>query len=142
MADATGTRTGSEGSVTIPGGMSGPSNLHVFEWRCTWDREIFDDTNFDSSDNWKTKIGGMLGATGTLRATSDRADIANIWDFATQHAQPTSAFVLQEGKDDGAAIVTASFAAIIANIRIAVVKTDRVFYDISFESSDDFTFTT
>lgn len=132
---AAGTRTGTEGSVTFPAGMDAPSNMHIFEWRATFDREIFDDSNFDGADNWKTKIGGMLTTTGTVRATADRADPSDLWDFATMHAQPVALFVLQEGKDTGAAIVTITFSALITTVRTAVVKTDRVFYDISFEGT-------
>ena len=128
------TLTGVGGSVTITEpGLAGLS-LHFFEWRATIHRDVFDDSNFDDAKNARTKIGGMYDLKGTARATADQADHPSIGSMATEHATPTAAFVLQliSGK-------TLTFAGICSDIAIATVKGDRVFYDLTFESSDDVT---
>lgn len=144
MASPLGTRTGVSGSVTIPTppNIAGTANIHFFEWRFDITREVFDDSNFDTATNGRTKVGGMYDGVGTARGTSDRADFSTIMDFATLHANPVAAFVLKEGDvvdATGADIGDSdyTFAAIIRRITHTCVKPDRVFYDIEFETSGE-----
>lgn len=134
------TLTGIGGTVTLQGLEGAPgSQFHVFEWTLDLQREVFDDTNFDSSgnvdENARTKVGGMYHGVGRVRATAAKDEAFDLADFQTSHAGPsTGNFVLTAAT--GRAY---TFKGMIANINVAVAKRDRVFYDISFNTSGDVT---
>ena len=126
------TLTGVASSVTIPGGMSLPANLHTFEWTANIQRTIFDDSNFDDATNAITQVGGMYKLVGSFQATVDQADAASIGDLNTEHGVGTDTFVLT-------LISTKkyTFTAIVTSINVVARKNDRVFMTVNFESSGD-----
>lgn len=126
------TLTGVAASVTVPGGLSLPANMHIFEWTANTQRVLFDDSNFDNATNAITQVGGMYKLVGSFQATVDQEDAASIGDLDTEHGVATVGMVLTliSGK-------TKTFAAIISNINEVARKNDRVFITVNFESSGD-----
>ncbi len=122
------TLTGVGGSATI-GGMTA-AGYHIFEWSLDTQREVFDDSNFDDPTNARTKVGGMYHGVGRCRATLASGQALQLADVATENAQPTAGFILK-----AAGTNQYTFSAMITNIAVAAVKSDRIFYDISFETS-------
>lgn len=144
MASPLGTRTGVSGSVTIPTppNIAGTANIHFFEWNFDITREVFDNSSFDTPGNGRETVGGRYQGVGTARGTSDRADFTTIMDFATAHANPVAAFVLKEGDvlDSAAADIGDSdytFSASISRITHTCVNSDRVFWNIEFQTSGE-----
>ncbi len=136
------TITGVNGNVTIPGG-TGPvqvTNIHVFEWSADIQQEVVDDSNFEADDNWKTKVATMHHLVGTLRGTIVAGVALTLGDLGSENQEPTVNFKLQTHK--GAAThAFYDFSGIISNINTTVVKTDRAFITLSFESHGDITVT-
>ncbi|KKN19683.1 hypothetical protein LCGC14_0943270 [marine sediment metagenome] len=134
--------TGVDGNVTIPAGAGivGVTNLHIFEWSADIQQEVVDDSNFEGSDNWKTKVATMHHLIGTCRGTIVKDSALSIGDFGTQNAPAIANFLLQShsGTSTNAQY---DFSGIISNINTVVVKTDRAFITLSFESSGDVTVT-
>lgn len=128
---------GAKGAVSFATG-SGEAgqSLAINEWTATVDREIFDTTNFDGLDNWRTKLGGMAHLTGSATGFFDA-------DTTTAGAiNKISAFSTQDDAADAAIVLTAytgktfTFTGIISNLTTGVVKTGGpVSISFNFESS-------
>lgn len=129
--------SGAKGGVTFPTG-SGEAgqSLAINEWTATVEREIFDTTNFDGSDNWRTKLGGMAHLTGSATGFFDAdATVAGA-------INKISAFSTQDDAADASITLTAytsktfTFTGIVSNITFGVVKTGGpVSISFNFESS-------
>lgn len=132
--------TGVGGSVTLPA-IAGPesgsdADLHVFSWNATISSTIADDTNFESTGNWKTSIRLNYRLTGTCRATVTTDAKASIFGtaatagFAKVNAPPSAGFVLQTASGD-----TYTFSGFVDSVRFTTDKQDRCFADVSYRSS-------
>lgn len=140
------TRTGVEGTVLFPNAaalVGLPPSLHISEWSADLRRDVFDDSSFSSTSHARSKVGGMADLAGTCRAWADRDDHVLLGGMDTVIANvlgglpSTADFELREGviSTGPETLARYTFRGIISSISIAVVKTERVAYDISFESS-------
>jgi hypothetical protein len=130
--------TGVDGSCSLPawGVPQETTNIHIFQWEATFDREVVDDSNFDDTTNFKTKLGGMYHATGTCQGTIVSGSDLGIADFATKNAQPAANLLLltETGHQY-------DFSAILSNINTRVNKTETrgAIVTLTFESDGDIT---
>lgn len=129
--------SGANGGVTFPtdAGDAGQS-LAITDWTATVEREIFDTSNFDATDNWRIKQAGMSRLTGSATGYFDA-------DQTTAAAtRKISAFSVEDDAADAAITLqvytgkTFAFAGIISNVTFAVVKTGGpVSISFNFRSS-------
>lgn len=115
------TYTGVDGSFATPayGVPQKTTNVHIFAWEMTLDREVVDDSNFDDTTNWKTKLGGMYHATGTFTGTIVKDSVLGIADFGTKNAPPIASFVLTT---EAGSFYT--FTGILSNLNTRMNKTE------------------
>ncbi len=115
------TYTGVDGACSVPayGVPQETTNIHIFVWEMTLDREVVDDSNFDDATNWKSKLGGMYHATGTFTGTIVKDSVLGIADFGTTNAPPIASFVLTT---EAGSFYT--FAGILSNLNVRMNKTE------------------
>lgn len=124
--------TGAVGSVTIPGA-EGPS-LNIFEWSADIRRDIFEDSDFNSATNARSKRGGMADMVGTIRGRAKEGTTPGIGAMATLHHAGTALFYLEA---DGAVGVDANykFTGIMSQMRISTPKVGEIEVSATFEST-------
>ncbi len=115
------TYTGVDGACAVPayGVPQETTNVHIFAWEMTLDREVVDDSNFDDTSNWKGKLGGMYHATGTFTGTIVKDSDLGIADFGTKNAPPLGDFVLTT---EAGSFYT--FTGILSNLNVRMNKTE------------------
>ena len=121
--------TGCVGSATIT---DGPT-LNIFEWSADIRRTIYDDSDFNSATNARSKMGGMADMVGTIRGRAQTGTTPSIGSMATEHATATGAFYLvsQGGTSDK----NYKFAGILSQMRVSEPKQGQVEVTATFESS-------
>jgi hypothetical protein len=131
--------TGVDGSCSVPNDWGVPqetTNIHIFAWEGVLDREVVDDSNFDDTTNWKSKLGGMYHMTGTFTGTVVKGSDLGIADFGTKNQQPKASLVLTV--ESGG---TYTCTAILSNLntRVNKIETRGAIITGSFESDGDVT---
>lgn len=126
---------GSDGSVTVASDYTdlvAGTHIIVREWSGSFVQDMFDDSSFDQSTNWKDSVGGMHDFKGTISGSIATGGIAGpLADFSTQNAPATTGdFTLQESAGE-----TYTFKGILGGIRTVTTKTGRVDITLSVESS-------
>ncbi len=120
--------SGVTGEVTIT---DGPT-LNVFEWSADIRRTIYEDSDFNSQTNARSKLGGMADLVGTVRGRAQTGVAPAIGSMATEHATGTAAFYLVS---QGAAIDSNyKFAGILSQMRVSTPKAGVVEVSLTFES--------
>ncbi len=137
---------GSTGSFTVPDDYTdllAGTPVAFYQWDATFSRELFDDTDFDSTDNWEQLVGGMYDVKGTalckLAAVTGFSTAATgppLADFATQNAT-----VDTEALADGGTFVLTtatgdsySFHGMISVLETDVEKVGRALCRVEFQS--------
>lgn len=124
--------SGANGGVTFPTAVGGQT-IQITDWTGTIDREIFDVSNFDDTDNWRTKQGGMSHLTGSATGffDADVSDADKATTFGTEDASPTASCVLT-----AYTAKTFTFGGILSNITFGATKAGGpVPISFNFESS-------
>lgn len=124
--------SGVNGSITFPTAVGGQT-VQITDWTATIQRDIHDVSNFDDTDNWRKKQGGMAHLTGSCTGffDADVGDTDKITTFGTEDAAPTASCVLQ-----AYTAKTFSFTGILGNLTVTVSKTGGpVAISFTFESS-------
>lgn len=125
--------SGSQGSVTIPGGEKGET-ISVTAWEATITQDVFDATPFSVTNNARTKGLGMSTMTGTITGFMLDSIEPELGTIATNNAGPISGMILQTSSGD-----TYTFSAVVSSMAISVSKAGEAGVTLSFESSGDLT---
>ena len=135
---AAGTLTGVEGLVTVG---DGPTiNISAFDLDIV--RAIHDDSHFDGGEdiggsvivhNAKTKVGGMVRATGTCQGWVRQGTTPGLGTMQTEHEVTGGSFILltESGTSTNASY---TFEGILGSITVNHVKIDLVAVSFSFRS--------
>lgn len=126
--------SGANGGVTFPTGAGeAGQTIQITDWTATIERVIHDVSNFDDTDNWRKKQGGMAHLTGSCTGffDGDTADTDKIAAFGVEDDPPSAGMVLT-----AYTAKTFSFTGIIGNLTVTVAKTGGpVTISFTFESS-------
>jgi hypothetical protein len=121
--------------ASLTGCAGGPS-INIFEWSADLRRDIYDDSDFNSATNARSKMGGMADLVGTIRG---RAKEGTTPDFGTtsgmdaEHATAAANFYLvtQGGTTDS----NYKFSGLLSQMRISTPKVGQIEVTANFESS-------
>lgn len=122
------TLSGCAGSVTLG---EGP-DINIYEWSADVRRDVFDDSDFGSATNARSKVGGMADLAGTCRGRCKTDTQPGIGSMATEHKAATAGFYLEA---DGANNKNYKFSGLLSNVTVNVTKTGIIDVSASFESS-------
>jgi hypothetical protein len=122
--------TGCVGAVTIPA-TEGPA-INVFEWTGDLRRDIFDDSDFNSASNARSKMGGMADMVGTVRGRCQTGVLPTLGDMNVEHDVGAAGFQLES---DAANSKNYSFTGILSQVRVTTPKTGQIEVTATFESS-------
>lgn len=138
------TYLGTTGSVNFGTDVDGPGSSNeaqCFQWSLTLRHDISDVTPFVPGNNFKTKLGGMADAIGSIQFYLDASAATNIdatTAFSDDDKAPTTLTLKTSSATDGKQF---AFAALLSNLNIDVERQGIVRCSADFQSSDAVTIT-
>jgi hypothetical protein len=137
---------GTTGSVNFGTDVDGPgasNEAQCFQWSLTLRHDIADITPFSPGNNFKTKLGGMSDAVGSIQFYLEASAATNLeatTAFSDDDKAPTT-LTLKTKAAGGGNGKQFEFSALLANLNIDVERQSIVRCSADFQSSDAVTIT-